>query len=121
MREMQSESPDELGQLYRQLWVLTDAIIKSMAQTMCSEQLNKISQRDRFPTEVLEQMGLILDVGVQQIVTKHKEMKDESRCANLAFAYLARVRNTEKTTEKWIKTRLRHASWDFFLIFNGNC
>ncbi|EFO84240.1 hypothetical protein CRE_15603 [Caenorhabditis remanei] len=90
MREMQSESPDELGQLYRQLWVLTDAIIKSMAQTMCSEQLNKISQRDRFPTEVLEQMGLILDVGVQQIVTKHKEMKDESRCANLAFAYLAR-------------------------------
>ncbi|CAL2027501.1 unnamed protein product [Caenorhabditis brenneri] len=89
MREMQSE-PEQLGQLYRQLWVLTDAVVKSMAQTMCSEQLNKISQRDRFPPEILEQMGHVLEVGVPQIVLKHKEMREESRCANLALAYFTR-------------------------------
>lgn len=90
MRELQSE-PEQLAQLYLQLWVLTDAVIKSMAQTMCSEQLNKTSQRDRFPQEILEQMGQVLEVGVPQIVLKHKEMREESRCANLALAYFTRV------------------------------
>ncbi|CCC42170.1 DOCKER domain-containing protein [Caenorhabditis elegans] len=89
MRELQSE-PEQLAQLYLQLWVLTDAVIKSMAQTMCSEQLNKTSQRDRFPQEILEQMGQVLEVGVPQIVLKHKEMREESRCANLALAYFTR-------------------------------
>ncbi|CAI2294693.1 unnamed protein product [Caenorhabditis sp. 36 PRJEB53466] len=89
MREMHNE-PDELAMLYRQLWVLTDAVVKSMAQTMCAEKLSMISQRDRFPGELLEQMGQVLEVGVPQIVGKHKEMKEESRCANLALAYFTR-------------------------------
>uniref|UniRef100_A0A1I7T4N4 PH domain-containing protein n=1 Tax=Caenorhabditis tropicalis TaxID=1561998 RepID=A0A1I7T4N4_9PELO len=87
MREM---PPEQLAQLYRQLWVLTDAVTKSMAQTMCAEQLNKVSQRDRFPPEILDQMGHVLEIGVPQIVQKHKEMKEESRCANLALAYFTR-------------------------------
>ncbi|CAP25082.2 Protein CBG04359 [Caenorhabditis briggsae] len=90
MREMQSEPPEELSKLYRQLWVLTDAVVASMSQTICAEQLNKISQRDRFPPEILEQMGHLLEVAVPQIVLKHKEMKEESRCANLALAYFTR-------------------------------
>uniref|UniRef100_A0A8R1HXF8 Uncharacterized protein n=1 Tax=Caenorhabditis japonica TaxID=281687 RepID=A0A8R1HXF8_CAEJA len=89
MREMQEE-PEDLAMLYRQLWVLIDAVVKSMAQTMCVEKLNMVSQRDRFPRELLEQMGQVLEVGVPQIVAKNKEMKEESRCANLALAYFTR-------------------------------
>ncbi|CAI5439846.1 unnamed protein product [Caenorhabditis angaria] len=89
MREMQSDI-DEITQLYRQLWVLTDAIIKSMAQILCSEQLNKISQKDRFPAEIVEQMGQIVEIAVPQIIAKHREIPDESRCANMALAYFVR-------------------------------
>ncbi|CAB3407627.1 unnamed protein product [Caenorhabditis bovis] len=89
MREMQSDI-DELTMLYRQLWVLTDIVMKSMAQTMCAEQLNKKAQKDRFGGELLEQMGQVLEVGVPQIIAKHREIPEESRCANLALAYFVR-------------------------------
>lgn len=89
MREM-DDNTDQLAMLYRQLWVLTDAVVKSMAQTMCAEKWSMVSQRDRFPGELLEQMGQVLEIGVPQIVAKHKEMREESRCANLALAYFTR-------------------------------
>ncbi|CAD6184343.1 unnamed protein product [Caenorhabditis auriculariae] len=104
LRESQSNI-EVLTVLYRQLWLLTDAIIKSMAQTICSGQLNKVAQRDRFPAELLEQMGQVLEVGVPQMLAKHREIPEECRCANLAFSYFVRFSLSfvdRGTVFKWI-------------------
>lgn len=89
LREYQNQT-EELSVIYRQLWLLIDVAMKSIAQTICAEQLNKTAQKDRFPADLLEQMGQVLETAVPQIVAKHREIPEESRCANVALAEFIR-------------------------------
>ncbi|CAI4230988.1 unnamed protein product [Auanema sp. JU1783] len=81
---------DELAAIFRQLWFFFDVCIKSIAQVVVHKSLYKTTRRDRFSSDLMEQMTSLFEVVIPHIIVKHKEIPEECRSANTAVAYFMR-------------------------------